>query len=54
MFLPGMLSERIYLVQWQTCLRNSEGVDQMPHYVASDQSLHCLSLIQLLGTSRGC
>ena len=45
-FLPGMLSERTYLVQWQTGIRNSEDVDQMLHTVASDQSLHCLSLIQ--------
>ena len=30
----------------QTGLENSADPDQMPHYAASDQDLHCLPLIQ--------
>ena len=36
---------------WRTLLANNADPDQMPHYVASDQGLHCLpmTLLQVNG-----
>ena len=37
----------LFYFSWKILLANSEDPEMMPHYVASDQGLHCLPMILL-------
>ena len=45
------IKEYLQFFRWKILLANIVDPDQMPHYVASDQGLHCL-LMTLLQVSR--
>ena len=45
--VPGIILSLLFYFWKKILLVNNVDPDQMPHYVASDQGLHCLRMILL-------